>query len=302
MGLFAFGWIASKENHAFDVSSMALEQARTCAVAKGLNNLQACGKWARVQHLQIGSILFIGCKNTSASDFKDGKGIHALKAPISDDEYKRKGRARILRAFTSISKDLKQKYAVGGVAIAQLKKPLTIYAFTNGECSIPGETEQQYDTDEAQCFCKDALNGFARWENEQLVDIRVCDAADPLVVQLIGFIPKDRLGSNESDNDTAADVKLLTEMDKIGLPSMIVVVNAYERQRKLVFKFKASRVKRKAPNRKPTKRKASNTCYCLRCKRAVVPLAPRMTVTANGRNLMKGTCPNCSGRVASFRA
>ena len=302
MGLFAFGRIASKENHAFDVSSMALEQARTCAIAKGLNNSQACGKWARVQHLQIGSIVFIGCKNTSAGDFKDGKGIRSLKAPVSDDEYKRKGPARILRAFTSISKDLKQKYAVGGVAVAKLKKPLTIYAFTSGECSISRENEQEYDTDEAQCFCKDALNGFARWENEQLVDIRVCDADDPSVVQLIGFIPKDRLGSNESDNDIQTDVELLTEMDKIGLPSMKVVVNAYAQQRKLVFQ--ASRVKRKAPKRKPTKtkRKASNTCYCLRCKRAVVPLAPRMTVTANGRNLMKGTCPNCSGRVASFRA
>lgn len=299
MGLFAFGRIASKENHAFDVSSMALERAGTCAVAKTLNNLGACRGWAKTKVLQSGSILFIGCANTSADDFKMGKGIAALKVARATDGYKRKG-GRILRAFTSNSKDLKRKYAPGGVVVARIVKPLAIYAFDHSDCSISRETEEEYDMEDAQCFCKGGLNGFARLENEQLIDIRVCDVDDPSVLQLIGFIPKEALGSEDVDNDVKADILALGTMETFGLHSKEdLIKDAYQRPI-----FRASRVKRKAPKRKPTKtkRKASNTCYCLRCKRAVVPLAPRMTVTANGRNLMKGTCPNCSGRVASFRA
>lgn len=56
---------------------------------------------------------------------------------------------------------------------------------------------------------------------------------------------------------------------------------------------------------KPKKKKSkggADTAYCMKCKEHVTPKKSAIVKTSNGRNMMKGKCPECGTTVVKFVA
>lgn len=71
-------------------------------------------------------------------------------------------------------------------------------------------------------------------------------------------------------------------------------------------------VRRNTPARRPVGRRmraakvkvsrsGNNKAYCLRCRRKVQIVGPKMKRTKRGSPFLQGTCPHCSGKVACFQ-
>lgn len=298
---------------------MALDRAKVCI--NNVKQLKAnqCADTAEVITLPPGFLFFTGCKNKHANEFSE-KGILALIGKESDDTIVRK-KAFIMFATPSISAVTKSYGETGGILVTQAQKPLTIHKYIRAACDPYFQGPADYDSEEAQCFCDQGLNGYANGTyNEQsnpfaMDDIAICDAANKSLIKPIGFIPKPFVGDDDKlinriqpIGNTLVNVQFLMrsyqdQLDQLSSQQRQRLSSRSDFNAPRIGKAPRSNVASRGGRNVPAAQKGSQkkgNCFCLRCRRSVKPQAARMFKTANGRKMIKGNCPFCRGRVACF--
>jgi len=165
----------------------------------------------KIMTIPKGTLLFTGIGNKTADKniYKHTIGTASRQDSFDPNKYDLTQTHILTYAMVTLG-DVVIDYAknAGGVVlVGELKQDISLYIFVNSSCDPYFDTREDYNSDEAQCFCKHGTNGYANsvynalYNPYALTDIMICDAS--IVLNPIAYLTLENVAKYiESDRTT----------------------------------------------------------------------------------------------------